>query len=279
MKRQFGLTLVEVLIAMLLVLAIVGGALAFVARARDAQRAGEALARLEESLDAALTILVDEIRLAGFLGLAPTAATVSGATAIGLPEPAGLKVAGGCGESLAHDLASPWLVVDGGYLAAPSRPLGCRASPRSRTVQGSDTLILRHAAPEAARPVSGRLQIETNLRAAALAADGIGRLGPDSRWHDLEVGVYYLSADSTGRNDWPSLRRKRLVGGTRPAFQDEELVSSISDFQVEIVANQSRILHLTVEAISDVQEASQPGHHRRKRVSRVVELRNGGLTP
>ena len=46
--------------------------------------------------------------------------------------------------------------------------------------------------------------------------------------------MYYVSRDSTGRRNWPSLRRKRLVGGTRPAFQDEELVSGIADLQVTI---------------------------------------------
>ena len=55
-------------------------------------------------------------------------------------------------------------------------------------------------------------------------------LGANARRHDLEVSVYYVSSDSTGRRDWPSLRRKRLVGGTRPAFQDEELVGMKMSF-------------------------------------------------
>lgn len=279
MNRCKGLTLIEVLIAMLLVLAVASGALAFVARGRGAQRTGESLARLEETLDAAFTILVGEIRLAGYLGLAPPATAVSGSTAIGLPETAGLQVSGDCGASLAHDLTSPWVVVDGGYLAAPATPLGCRASPRGRTVPGSDTLILRHAAPETAQPQNGRLQIETNLRSAALAADGIGRLGPDVRWHNLEVGVYYLSADSTGQIGRPSLRRKRLVGGSRPSFQDEELVGGISDLQIEIATGNPRLLRLTLEAQSDIPEPSQPQGSRRKRISRLVEVRNSGPTP
>lgn len=298
MRRVAGLSLVEVLVAMLLVLVVTSAALAFVARGRDAQRAGESLARLEESLDDAFAVLADEIRMAGYLGLAASGTTVVGATPLGDAEPAGLAVAGSCVPSLALDLASPIAVADGAYGAPPDIPLGCRPSPRGRHVAGSDVLILRHAASEPSVPVGRRMQIESNLRSARLVADGGGQLGPEARWHDLEVGVYYLSADSTGRDGWPSLRRKRLVGGARPAFQDEELVAGIADLQVELglddpadaddaidrwVAPEmatggdvARALRLTLEARSDIPEAGQPERMRRKRVTRVIGARNAG---
>ena len=89
MNHAAGLTLVEVLIAMLIVLLVTSGALALVARGRSAQRTGESLARLEESLDAAFVILADEVRAAGYLGLAPPASAVAGATSVGSAEMAG----------------------------------------------------------------------------------------------------------------------------------------------------------------------------------------------
>jgi len=298
MMRAAGLTLVEALVAMLLVLVVTAAALAFVARGRDAHRSGESMARLQESLDDAFALLADEIRMAGYLGLAPATTMVAGTTPVGDAEPAGLVAAGSCVASLALDLALPVAVTDGAYRAAPDIPLGCRPSPRLRHVAGSDVLILRHAATDAAAPARGRMQIESTLRSARLAADGIGQLGPDARWHDLEVGAYYVSADSTARDGWPSLRRKRLVGGARPAFQDEELVAGIADLQVELglddpadaddaidrwaapdVAPASsvlRALRLTLEARSDVPEAGQPDRMRRKRVTRVIALRNAG---
>jgi hypothetical protein len=300
-KRAAGLTLVELLVAMLLVLLVTAGALAFLARGRAAQRSGESLARLEEALDAAFTLLADEIRLAGYLGLAPPASEVAGSSAAGSPEPAGLEVAGSCGASLAHDLAMPVTAADGAFEAAPGMPVGCRPGPAGRRMAGSDTLVLRHAAVDPAAPAAGRLQLETRLRTAALAADGIARLGDGARWHDLEVGVYYVSADSTGRNGWPSLRRKRLVGGTRPAFQDEELVSGIADLQVEIGLDDPadadaavdrwvapgiasldgvpRALRVALEAWSDIPEPSLADGFRRRRVERVVELRNSSARP
>ena len=301
LSRDSGLTLVEVMIAMLIALVVIAGSLAFVARGRAAHRTGESLAQLEESLDAAFALLVDEIRLAGYLGLAPPAGAVAGATAIGTAERPDLAVSGACGSSLAHDLHVALAVADAAYEAAPGVPVRCGASPDGRRVEQSDTLIVRRAAAVPTRPQAGRLQLETNLRAAVLAANGAGILGADARWHALEVGVFYISADSTGRGGWPSLRRKRLVGGTRPAFQDEELVSGIADMQIEIGVddpvdadtavdrwlrpaeirpdNAMRALKLELEAISDITEPAQPGMHRRKRVARVIELRNHGARP
>ncbi len=301
MSHEAGLTLVEVLVAMLLVLIVIAASTSFVIRGRAAHRTGEAVAQLEESLDAAFSLLVDEIRLAGYLGLAPPATTVVGSSPLRSTERTDLVVAGSCGSSLAHDLGSPIVAVNAAYAAGAAVPLGCRASPEGRALPLADTLVLRHASVEPTRAVSGRLQLETNLRAAALSANGVASLGPDARRHDLEVGVYYVSRDSTGRRDWPSLRRKRLVGGTRPSFQDEELVSGIADLQLKIGLDDPadpdlaidrwinpdeptnggtpRAVQLELEVQSDVPEPDQPEMKRRKRVSRVIELRNAGASP
>ena len=286
---------------MLLVLAVISGSVAFVTRGRAAHRTGESLARLEEALDAAFTMLADEIRLAGYLGLAAPGTTVDGSSPLGATERLDLAVAGGCGQSLALDLGVPVSAADAAYAAASGMPLGCRASPNGRAAGASDTLVIRHAAVEPSPAQAGRLQLETNLRGARLAADGSAVLGSEARRHDLEVSVFYVSSDSTGRRDWPSLRRKRLVGGTRPAFQDEELVSGIADLQVAVGLDDAadpdtsvdrwvlpatrrgigvpRALRIELEARSDVPERDQPGLSRRKRAARVVELRNTGLLP
>ena len=300
MNRVAGITLVEVLIAMLITLVVTGGALALVARGQGAQRAGESVARLEESLDAAYSILTDELRAAGYLGLAPPASAVAGSASVGSAEPAGLAVAGSCGSSLAHDLAVPVSGSDGAWLAAPGVPIGCRPGPNGRQRTGSDVLILRGARAESAQREAGRLQIESNLRAAALRADGSSQLGADSRAHDLNVSVFYISADSTARTGFPSLRRKRLIGGARPAFQDEELVSGVSDLQIAfgiddaedpdesmdrwidpgIAMGSSRLrsVRIELEVMTDIADVTLPERAQRKRVSRIVELRNGGGT-
>jgi type IV pilus assembly protein PilW len=310
--RQYGLTLIEVMIAMLLVLIASAGALALVARGRAAQRTGEAVARLEETADAAFAILIDELRMAGYLGLSAPGSPVAGASPIGSPEAPELAVAGGCGDSLALDLATVLTAADGAFRIDADTPLRCSAGPNGRVIGGSDTLTIRRASAEPTTTDSGRLQLETSLSGARLMSDGIARLGAIARVHDLEVSVFYVSADSSAQRGWPSLRRKRLVGGSRPAFQDEELVTGVEDLQLEIGLDDSvdrdnavnrwmtpaevpagatpRAIRLWIRARSDLAEnpaidqaalvysnRDEPAattRYRRRLSSRIVELRN-----
>lgn len=301
MKPPAGLTLVELLTAMLLVLLVSAASLAFVARGRAAERAGVAQSELEETLDAAFRILGAEISMAGYLGLAAPGTLVEGATPVGTAEFAGLAVAGSCGPSLALDLAIPLTAADGSYRVSPGIALGCRPSPAGRTRPGADTLILRRASDSQAVPQAGRLQLETRLRHARLVADGAGGPGAGARWHDLEAGVYYVSADSTGHPGRPSLRRKRLVGGTRPAFQDEELVTGIADLQIALGLDAGgdgdravdrwsepgtqgadevlRAVRIALVAENALRDPGLPQALRRRQASRVFALRNAVAIP
>lgn len=229
-----GFSLVETMVAMALVVLIVAGALALVAGGRKAYRSQESRSRLEEAANAALESLTYEIRMAGFLGPLPPGTPVAGSTPVGDPPPTGLSVAGGCIESLALDLAKPIAGADGAYAARPGVPLGCSPSPTGASaVAGSDTLVVRRAAAAGGTADAGRLQLEAEASVGRLVADGSRRLGPTSRIHDLEVSAFYVSEDTSGEPGRPSLRRKRLVGGSAPAFQDEELVPGVIDLQVE----------------------------------------------
>jgi len=233
LNRRAGFSLVEVLVAALLVALGVGSALTLAAQARRAHRTAEARARLEETARAALDLLAREVRLAGYLGSLPPGSPVDGSTRAGSPAPSSLSVGGGCLDSLALDLARPLAGADGTYAASADMPLGCPPSPAGRSVSGSDTLLLRRASVSAATPDAGRLQLETTRRRGRLMSDGSTGLGSGAVVHDVEVSVFYVSRDSTGSPGRPSLRRKRLVGGVAPSFQDEELVPGIGDMQVE----------------------------------------------
>ncbi|MFZ2507405.1 MAG: PilW family protein [Steroidobacteraceae bacterium] len=312
MKRSAGLTLVELMIAMLLLLIATAGALAVVAQGRSLQRTGESVAGLEETADAAFAVLVDELQLAGYLGLAVPGSPVEGSSASGVGEAPGLAVAGGCGMSLAHDLNLVITASDNSYRVDSATPLRCAAGPNGRAAAGADTLTVRHASPAGTMPDAGRLQVETTMRAGRLMADGIARLGAGARIHDLEVSVFYVSAESSAARGRPSLRRKRLVGGNRPAFQDEELVMGVEDMQLEFglddpqdeddaidrwvgpaafaAADTPRAIRIWIRARSDTPEraplqlpalsyanrAEPPlsSRYRRKLSSRIIELRN-----
>jgi type IV pilus assembly protein PilW len=230
--NRSGFTLAELVISLALALFLIAGALQLLARGRASQRTAQSIARLEEQARAALEVLAADLRAAGYWGLAAGPVLIEGSTAAGTPEPTGLAVAGGCIASLAHDLAHPLAAANARY--ALDAALGLECAPNSIAVPGADTLTVRHAASGTTRATVGRLQIESTTAAARLLADGQIRWSPGSSVHDLEVSTFYVATQSTGRATLPSLRRKRLVGGTRPAFQDEELVAGIGDLQVEL---------------------------------------------
>jgi len=233
MRRRRGFTLVEVMIAATLLVLAVASALTLVAHGRRAHRSAEAEARMAENARAALDLLAHEVRMAGYLGRLPPGSAVDGASPVGTAAPASLAAGGACVESLALDLHAPIAGADGAYAAAAGAPLACPPSPGGRSVPGSDTLVVRRASTSPAAATPGRLQLESTRRAARLFTDGTSSLGEDAQVNDLESSAFYVSADSTGQPGYPSLRRKRLVGGTTPAFQDEELVAGVEDLQVE----------------------------------------------
>ncbi len=233
MKQARGISMIELMVAAALMLIAFAGALSLLAATRAAWTTAEVQAELQDNARAALAILAADLRLAGHLGLAPPGTPVEGAQPLGTPEPAALAVAGRCGAALALDLAHPLAAADGRYAAAPGVALGCPPGPGGRTAAGADTLVVRHAGGDALAPAGGRLLLESTRRAARLVADGSRQLGASSRMSAVQASVYYVGADSSGRAGLPSLRRKRLVGGTRPAFEDEELLPGVADLQVE----------------------------------------------
>ena len=233
MKHAAGFTLVELMVAAALMLLGIASALSLVARGRGAYQSVEARTQLEETARAALDLLAQEVRMAGYLGLATPGTDVVGATPAGTAPPPELAVGGGCVDSLALDLARPLAGADGRFAAQADLPLDCGASPQGRAMPGADTLVVRRAAAMPTRPDTGRLQLESRRFEARLLADGLQRLGDDSQFNDIEASVFYVSRDATGAAGRPSLRRKRLVGGAAPSFQDEELVPGVEDLQVE----------------------------------------------
>jgi hypothetical protein len=301
MKTLAGFTLVELMIVTVLTLLGVASALSVVARGRGAYRSVETRAQLEETARAALDTLAREARLAGYLGLAIPGSAVTGATAVGAPPPPDLAVGGGCADSLALDLGRPLSGADGRFAATADLPLDCDPSPRGRVVPGADTFIVRRAGTSPAAPDPGRLQLESQRWAARLLADGQRQLSDDSMINDLEASVFYVSGDATGAIGRPSLRRKRLVGGSAPSFQDEELVGGNpglreyvpvgavpQDAQVRSVrfwvlvrSGSAEAAPLEMPALAYANRVREPELSRFPRLlaSVTVALRNPGLQP
>jgi type IV pilus assembly protein PilW len=232
--RVRGVGLVEWLVALALGSFVAVAALSVYAQAASGTRTNRAVQQLHETARYAADLLERELRVAGYAGLAPDLGLVDGATAVGEPTPPTLVV-GGCAPVAALDLARPVVAADGRFALDATMPLGCSPSPLGRARADSDTLTVRRARLEPGAPERGRLQLASTRSRGTLFTNGNVPAGfSTGEVHDLEASTYYVSADSSSGHGVPSLRRKRLVGGTSgPRFEDEELAVGIEDLQLE----------------------------------------------
>lgn len=228
------MTLVELTVAMAIGLFLIGGALYVYSQSKNSYRAGDSLARLQESARFALDTLEPDIRLARYWGLNS--------------EPARINVPGGIAVTY-NGAAVAWALND---LAAAVEALddtynlpGCPSfndAPRA----GSDVLILRHAEPWQAgiEPAASnkRLQVQTTLAQGRLFNDGIKPfslpLGVAASTNNVAINVYYVSNESSFDASLPSLRRLTL--GPTGDFDDQEVIPGVENLQVQLGVDTDR---------------------------------------
>lgn len=221
---QQGMTLVELMVAMTIGLFLVGGALFVYSQSKNTYRAGDSLARLQETARFAMDTLEPDLRLARFWGRSASPGRIT--TAPGII----VRCDGTDVTDWALDLQGAVEVRDDTY------DLDC-ASFRDDPRPGSDVLVVRHAEPwtGGAPPAgeAGRLQVSSNLRGGQVFNDGNPRdLGPDTSTHNVVINAYYVSQQSSFDPTLPSLRRLTLrADGT---VGEEEVIPGVENLQVQL---------------------------------------------
>lgn len=231
--RQRGFSLVELMVALVIGIILVYGAVRLLVDSRNTQRASESTASVQEIATYALAVLEPDVRLASYWGKTNRADFVSGATSASSSRSAlDTLVAGNCGVNYTVDLAQYLQATDAAYA------LDCAAQSY---VAATDVLVVRHASAEVTALAAGVLQLQSGPMRGELMADGVRPSGfgapPATVTHDVEVNAYYVGAladNVDGQPQW-TLRRKRLtsVGGA-PTVVDEEVVRGVQDLQVEL---------------------------------------------
>jgi hypothetical protein len=158
---------------------------------------------------------------------------------------------------------------------------------------GSDLLLTRRATAALTAEDAGALWVESTPVAGRLRNGIVGVVlqpamavgvipsattPPTPMQTLLVVNAFYVSRDSTGVRNQPSLRRKQLVGGTSgPRFEDEELVPGIERLAVSVLpsptGSSGRLLLLAVTSRSLRNAALK------RTAQRMVLLRNGTASP
>ena len=240
--REGGLGLIELMVALVIGLFLILGALTVYSQGRNTHRSLETVARLQETARYAFDALEPDVRMASYWGLASRPDYVTNRAAPGDDTPADLAAASGaidaCGSNWVIDVdqyIAGWNGLHGWGLACDAYQDSYRA--------GTDGLIVRRVSENRPAGLTDyRLYIQgSHVQGTIFIGDGsctdpdnaacipAGYAPSTSATRELIATAYYIADVSVGRVDVPALRRKRLVAGS---VLDEEVISGVEDLQV-----------------------------------------------
>jgi len=251
MQHQRGVGLIELMVAMLIGLFLILGAVSVFNQSRNTYRASEGVARLQETARLAMDVIESDIRMANYWGMNNRADYIINRAGPSQPPPAEFNAQQQTNVSLCGSAASNWVINLDEYLGGSNNSYGLQCAA-SNYQGGSDVVVIRRA--NEARPLAldpNRVYLQTSRiqgtlfvpnAACTLPTDPTcippAYLPPASESRELEARAYYVSSQSTLRNDVPSLRRKRFasVNAAVPAnaVLDEEIVSGVEDMQIRL---------------------------------------------
>lgn len=218
--RLRGVSLIELMVALVISLVLIAGAVQVYVYSRENYTANEGLAQLQETANYALSIIEPDVRMANSWGLIKGAGFVEVLT----PDT-------DCGLAFA-DPAGEVLAALGGSNNQYS--FGCPAFGAG-AVASADTLVVQRASVQPASAVDGRLLVCSTRSLARLVSDSTNTSNcpsaPIGQVNDLVVNAYYVDRDAEQRADLPALRRYGLVNDTDMA--DVEIVPGVEDMQIQ----------------------------------------------
>jgi len=231
-----GLSLVELMVALVIGALLIAGAVTVFMQSRNTYRASDTVSRMQEAGRYALDVISPDVRLAGFWGLTNrpmswtnTAAAVTKDCTANFAVNIGVPIEGR--DAIATG-GSGYNNFTGGCPAA-TLPAPKALNP----VSWSDILVVRRVSADQAALENTRLQVQSNRETLALFSDGARPTGysaaPQSETHNLITDLYYIGETTPAVNGVRqfALRRQTLVAG--PQMRDDEIMPGVQDMQVQ----------------------------------------------
>jgi type IV pilus assembly protein PilW len=246
MRRQAGLTLVELMVALAIGSFLIIGAIQIYNQSRQAFLVNESVARVQETAQFAMDTIEADLRMASNWGRHSRGLAIEGRSLVGEPNPNNLTIPvganGSCGDDWAFNLALP---IDGADSNTGGYDLPCAAT--GGFDPQSDMITIRRASVQPAAPEAGRLQVQSTRIQGELFEDFAVPPAflpitnhpitgaPSSATHNLLVSSYYVSPTSDLIAGVPTLRRKTLtVRDGAPFIEDQEVAPGVENIQLQL---------------------------------------------
>lgn len=240
MRRQSGITLVELMVALAIGSFLIMGAVQIFNQSRQAFIVNESIARVQETAHFAMDTIEADLRMASNWGRNSRSLAVEGRSLVGDANPNGLTVPiPTCGDDWAFDLARPIDGSDNAYNLICAADGGAQAN--------SDVVTIRRASVQPVALEAGRLQLQSTRIQGELFEVGAvpGAFlpvtnhpitgAPSSATHNLMVNSYYVSPTSALIPGVPTLRRKTLtVRNGAPFIEDQEVAPGVENIQLQL---------------------------------------------
>jgi type IV pilus assembly protein PilW len=242
--KQSGFSLVELLVAMVVGLVVVGGAFSLHSATRVTQLSNEMHMDMVADARFAIEQISYDLRHAGMwggtnkAGLIECKSTDTACTQTSNKDtpPSSVAAVNDCAAGWYYDLSNPIFATDG----SAANPYSGSCIPGSEEqLSGTDLLEVRYADSNIAASLqANQVYVRSNFINGRIFVGDVTPLltSYDSSTltnnHELRAYVYYVSAytDATG-DGIPSLRRVALVNG--PAMQNQTLISGVEEFQIQ----------------------------------------------
>jgi type IV pilus assembly protein PilW len=245
---------------MVIGLFLIFGAVTIYQQSRSTFRTSEALARLQEVGRLAMDVIESDLRMGNYWGLHNRAEYILNRAADGATLPASFSEAQGAAIDVCGGDGSNWAIDLDRYLDGENNGYGleCEEFGGDGTASpDADTVVIRRASEaQPATLEAGRVYLQTSRLQGALFVPTTGCVGvnpalvanagcvpagyapPGAQTRQLLVHAYYVSTQSTLRDDVPALRRKTFgnVDAATPeeAITDDEIVPGIEDLQIRL---------------------------------------------
>lgn len=251
-RRQQGMSLVELMVAMAIGLFLLAGAITVFGKTRDLYRTNDAAARLQETARYAMSTIEADLRMANYWGLMSRADLIENGPGLNLASipdvdpaytlPADLSAF----AATINSCGAMWAVKLPAYVEANDDAYGFTCAEFGTYAGGSDQLVVRRASTQvipagALAASNNQIKLQTSRVQGTLfsgSALPAGYAPPLSETRALVAHGYYVDQASEQDPGTPSLRRKQLdfVGGA-PAITDLEIVPGVEDLQIEFGAD------------------------------------------